>query len=61
MPLPEKPGKGNLIARRGGGGGGGLVLAGHTDTVPCDEALWRDDPFSLLERDGRYYGSAAAT
>ena len=56
MPLPEKPGKGNLIARRGGGGGGGLVLAGHTDTVPCDEALWRDDPFSLLERDGRYYG-----
>ena len=56
LPLPEKPGKGNLIARRGGGGGGGLVLAGHTDTVPCDEALWRDDPFSLLERDGRYYG-----
>ena len=56
LPLPEKPGKGNLIARRGGGGGGGLVLAGHTDTVPCDEALWRDDPFSLLEREGRYYG-----
>ena len=55
LPLPEKPGKGNLIARRGKGEDG-LVLAGHTDTVPCDESLWRDDPFSLKERDGRFYG-----
>ena len=55
LPLPEKPGKGNLIARRGEGEDG-LVLAGHTDTVPCDESLWRDDPFSLKERDGRFYG-----
>ena len=57
LPLPNKPGKGNLIARRGENDGeGGLVLAGHTDTVPCDESLWRSDPFALSERDGRFYG-----
>ena len=27
LPLPNKPGKGNLVARRGGDGGNGLVLA----------------------------------
>jgi acetylornithine deacetylase len=48
-------GKANLVATLGSGPGG-LVLAGHTDTVPCDPALWRSDPFSLAERDGRLYG-----
>ena len=57
LPLPNKPGKGNLVARRGASDGeGGIVLAGHTDTVPCDESLWRSDPFTLSERDGRFYG-----
>ena len=56
LPLPHKPGKGNLVARFGGGGDRGLVLAGHTDTVPCDESLWSVDPFALAERDARYYG-----
>ena len=55
VPLPERPNKGNLIARRGNGEGG-LVLAGHTDTVPCDEALWRVDPFTLSQREHRLYG-----
>ena len=55
LPLPERPNKGNLIARRGEGEGG-LVLAGHTDTVPCDEALWRVDPFTLSRRGHRLYG-----
>ena len=55
LTLPERPGKGNLIARRGGGSDG-LVLAGHTDTVPCDEALWNSDPFALIERDAKFYG-----
>jgi acetylornithine deacetylase len=32
------------------------VLAGHTDTVPCDPALWHQDPFQLVERDQRLYG-----
>lgn len=47
--------KRNLIARRGSGVGG-LVLAGHTDTVPCDEALWASDPFAVSERGGRLHG-----
>ncbi len=45
----------NLIATRGSGPGG-LVLAGHTDTVPLDEALWHTNPFRLTEKDGRLYG-----
>ena len=47
--------KRNLLATRGEGPGG-LVLAGHTDTVPLDEALWSVNPFRLTERDGRLYG-----
>ncbi len=49
------PGKFNLLATLGTGPGG-LVLAGHSDTVPYDEALWRSDPLKLDERDGRWYG-----
>ena len=41
QPLPGRDDKLNLIARRGGTAPDGLVLAGHTDTVPCDPALWR--------------------
>ena len=37
-------GKFNLVARAGSGSDG-LVLSGHTDTVPCDPALWSSDPF----------------
>lgn len=53
--LSDRPAKANLVATLGRGPGG-LVLAGHTDTVPCDEALWRADPFRLDERDGRLHG-----
>ena len=35
---------------------GGLVLSGHTDVVPVDGQPWADDPFRVVERDGRYYG-----
>jgi acetylornithine deacetylase len=51
--------KANLIAALGEGPGG-LVLAGHTDTVPYDEGLWRFDPFTLTEQDGRLYGLGIA-
>jgi acetylornithine deacetylase len=54
MPLQD-PRKANLIATLGSGPGG-LVLAGHTDTVPCDEARWTHNPFKLLEKDQRLYG-----
>lgn len=54
-PIADCPGKANLIATLGSGPGG-LVLSGHTDTVPYDQGLWRQDPFRLTERDGRLYG-----
>ena len=49
------PGKCNLLATYGSGPGG-LVLAGHSDTVPFDAALWGCDPLQLTERDNRWYG-----
>ena len=54
MPLAD-PRKANLIATLGNGSSG-LVLAGHTDTVPCDDKLWQQSPFELTERDNRFYG-----
>ncbi|MFQ5508724.1 MAG: acetylornithine deacetylase [Leptospirillia bacterium] len=55
QPLPDNPEKANLIATLGAGEGG-LVIAGHTDTVPCNEHLWASDPFTLTERNGALYG-----
>src|SRR3990167_1522784 len=49
------PGKFNLLASYGSGPGG-LVLAGHSDTVPFDAALWQSDPLKLTEIDGRWVG-----
>ncbi|MEE8236629.1 MAG: M20/M25/M40 family metallo-hydrolase, partial [Gammaproteobacteria bacterium] len=57
--VPDKPGKTNLLATLGRGDGG-LVLAGHTDTVPCDPERWNSDPFALAERDNRLYGLGTA-
>lgn len=58
-PVPGMPGKHNLVARIGAGDDG-LVLAGHTDTVPCDAARWQLDPFGGELRDGRLYGLGSA-
>jgi len=35
---------------------GGIVLSGHTDVVPVDGQPWAADPFTVIERDGKYYG-----
>ncbi|MGH8128013.1 MAG: acetylornithine deacetylase [Gammaproteobacteria bacterium] len=59
MPLPDAPGKANLIATLGSGEGG-VVLAGHSDTVPYDESGWNSDPFALTARDARLHGLGAA-
>lgn len=59
MPVGGRPDKVNLVASLGAGPGG-LVLSGHTDTVPYTESAWRQDPFRLTERDGRYYGLGAS-
>jgi acetylornithine deacetylase len=34
----------------------GIVLSGHTDVVPVERQPWTGDPFTMVERDGRYYG-----
>jgi acetylornithine deacetylase len=47
--------KANLIATLGTGPGG-LVFAGHTDTVPMDEALWKFPPLQLTQENNRLYG-----
>jgi len=58
IPVPGHKNKANLIAVRGSGSAG-LVLAGHTDTVPYDEGRWDQDPFTLTEKDNRFYGLGA--
>ena len=57
--MPVGINKANLIATLGKGAGG-LVLAGHTDTVPCDAQLWASDPFTVSERNGKLYGLGIA-
>lgn len=59
LPVAGHPGKFNLIASRGQGTNG-LVLSGHTDTVPTDHTQWDSDPFTMTERDGRWYGLGTA-
>lgn len=53
--VADTRGKNNLLAKIGQGRGG-LLLAGHTDTVPFDEGRWSQDPFTLTEKDNRWYG-----
>ncbi|MDY6799088.1 MAG: acetylornithine deacetylase [Pseudomonadota bacterium] len=55
LAVPGMPGKFNLVATLGSGPGG-LVLSGHTDTVPFDDQRWQSDPFTLTEKDDRWYG-----
>jgi len=56
--LAELPRKGNLVARYRGRGEGAeaLLLLAHLDVVEADPADWSVPPFTLLERDGYYYG-----
>ncbi len=55
LDIPGHPDKANLLGTLGSGPGG-LVLAGHSDTVPFDAALWRHDPLRLTEDGGKLYG-----
>ena len=56
--IPNADGtKANLIVSFGPiGEPGGIVLSGHTDVVPVDGQDWSSDPWTLVERDGRFYG-----
>ncbi|MEM7362598.1 MAG: acetylornithine deacetylase [Pseudomonadota bacterium] len=57
--ITDHPGKFNLIANQGAGPDG-LVLSGHTDTVPTDPTQWQSDPFTVREKDDRWYGLGTA-
>jgi acetylornithine deacetylase len=52
--------KANLLIRFGPEGDGGLILSGHMDAVPALETSWESDPFTLTERDDRYFGRGSA-
>jgi acetylornithine deacetylase len=57
-PSPDG-GKTNVIAWLGPepeGDRRGLVLSGHMDVVPAEEAGWRHDPFSLTDEVDRWVG-----
>jgi acetylornithine deacetylase/succinyl-diaminopimelate desuccinylase-like protein len=55
--LGPNPRKSNLVARfRGTGGRRPLLLLAHLDVVEARRDDWSVDPFSLIEKDGYYYG-----
>ena len=55
----EKDNKTNLYATIGPDIEGGVVLSGHTDVVPVDGQDWSNDPFGMVEHDGRLFGRGA--
>lgn len=58
--INESATKSSLLARIGPDAPGGIVLSGHTDVVPVQGQPWESDPFTLMERDSRYYGRGTA-
>src|SRR3989475_6171862 len=59
--LAPAPRKGNLVARlRGGGARRALLLLAHIDVVEANREDWSVDPFTLLERDGYFYGRGSS-
>jgi succinyl-diaminopimelate desuccinylase len=56
-----RPGNPTIVASTGSGRGKHLILNGHLDVFPADDAsLWRTPPFSGLIADGRIHGRGAA-
>ncbi|NVO54627.1 acetylornithine deacetylase [Rhodobacteraceae bacterium B1Z28] len=55
-PDPDQPHKAALFAHVGPAEEGAVVLSGHTDVVPVDGQPWDTDPFTVTERDGKYFG-----
>ena len=55
--LGAAPHKANLVARyRGKGAARPLLLLAHLDVVEAKREDWSFDPFTLLEKDGYFYG-----
>lgn len=55
--LPDRP---NVVARAGNPQRGSVLLTGHMDVVPADNATWMNDPYDPVVRNGRLYGRGAA-
>jgi acetylornithine deacetylase len=55
-PDPDQPHKAALFAHVGPWEEGAVVLSGHTDVVPIDGQSWTSDPWTVVERDGKYFG-----
>jgi acetylornithine deacetylase len=53
---PGQPHKAAVFAHVGPMVEGAVVLSGHTDVVPVDGQPWDSDPFTVVERDGKYFG-----
>src|SRR6185437_11279943 len=58
--LTPMPRKGNLVVRLHGSGGATgpkpVLFIGHLDVVEAKRSDWSFDPFTLLEKDGYFYG-----
>ncbi|NOD48383.1 MULTISPECIES: acetylornithine deacetylase [unclassified Ruegeria] len=55
-PDPDQPHKAAIFAQVGPNEEGAVVLSGHTDVVPVDGQPWDTDPFTVIEKDGKYFG-----
>ena len=55
-PHPDQPIKAALSAHVGPWEEGAIVLSGHTDVVPVEGQPWDSDPFTVVEKDGKYFG-----
>lgn len=55
-PDPDQPHKAAIFAHVGPLEEGAVVLSGHTDVVPVDGQPWDTDPFTVTEKDGKYFG-----
>ncbi len=55
-PDPDQPHKAAVFAHVGPWEEGAVVLSGHTDVVPVDGQPWDTDPFTVVEKDGKYFG-----
>jgi acetylornithine deacetylase len=52
--------KANVWATIGPADRPGIILSGHTDVVPVEGQDWTDDPFTMVERDGKLFGRGTA-
>lgn len=53
---PAQPHKAAVFAHVGPVQEGAVVLSGHTDVVPVEGQPWDSDPYTVTERDGKYFG-----